>query len=145
MNPTLLGLRLIKITLEPLAPDQPLRELELNVRQIPIREYDSGLKHFSDEIALVAFMVGKPREFALELTPDSYEAILKIGREVNERGFFAFCRRRIEVIQTEQIQMSAALAQMPEDVRQLILNEGAKAMASTGSPGSSSPPPRPRA
>lgn len=144
---TLTGKRLITVSLETGDGQEAMGDnrAEVSVRQIPIRDYEAGLKHFGDEIALVAFMLGKPREFALTLTPGSYEAVLTAGKELNERGFFAFCLRRIAATQQEQLQLSAALAQMPEDVRLSILAEGAKAMASTASSGSSSPqPPRPR-
>lgn len=113
---------------------------EVQVRQIPIRDYDTGFKFFTDEIALVGFLAGKNRDFALTLTPDSYEAVLAIGAEVNAKGFFGFCRRRIEANSQAEVAAMATMAQLPEDVRKLVLEQGAKVMASQTSSGPSSPP-----
>lgn len=134
MNPTILGGNKITITLETGATE------EIIVRQIPIRDYGDGFKHFNDEVALVAFLAGKPKEFALTLTPESYEEILSVGQEVNASGFFAFCRRRIEANSQQEAMNAAALAQLPEAARKTILEQGAKLMASQNSSGSSSIP-----
>lgn len=141
MSTTLFGGRKITISLEgdPATPNQ----VEVTVRQIPIRDYDAGFKSFTDEIELVALMVGKPREFVMTLTPESYEEILAAGREVNERGFFAFCRRRIEADTQKEALNAAALAQLPEAARKTIIEQGAKMMASqTLNESSSTPRPR---
>ena len=143
---TLYGGRALTVTFEPATsatPDAPLRTEEIRVRQIPIRDYDAGFKCFTDEVALVAFLAGQPREWAFTLLPESYEEILALGREVNERGFFASCRRRMEADLNREIAISTAVSQMPEDVRRVVLEAGAKAMGlETGSDSFS--PPRPR-
>lgn len=113
---------------------------EVVIRQIPVRDYDAGFKCFTDEVALVALLVGKPREFALTLSPDSYEEILSCGKELNERGFFGFCRRRIEADTQKEALNAAALAQLPEAARKNIIEQGAKMMASQSSSASSSGP-----
>ncbi len=153
---TLTGKKQITVTLEPV--DGVAKEpFPVEVRQIPIRDYDQGFQCFNDEIALVAFLVGMPRTWALALTPESYEEILAVGTEVNQRGFFAFCRRRIEAdlqmkmraaVHREtmrELEMAEAVLRMPTELRNEIMKAGAQAMGLTPSPESSSPPPRPRA
>lgn len=106
---------------------------ELLVRQIPVRDYDVGFKSYSDEVALVAFLVGKPREFAFTITPESYEEILTAGREVNEKGFFASCRRRMEAEAAKEIQVATALGSLPAETLKTLTEQGAKLSSNSSS------------
>lgn len=138
---TLLGGKNITITLDrdPSAPDQPPRSESILVRQIPLRDYPEGLRLYRDEISLVALLLGKPVEFVLGtekspgLSPESYEEVLRVGREVNEKHFFAFCRRHIEAAQHEAAQLEIARAeavlQLPEEKQAAIRAQGMKALS----------------
>jgi hypothetical protein len=139
---TLFGGRKLEVFFEPLADGTVPPAQTLLVRQIPTRDYETGLQHYHDEPALVAFLVGQPREFAFTLSPQSYEAVLATGREVNEQSFFAACRRRMAAAQEKEFQAAILMARLPEADREVILRQGAKLL--TGSPGSSSTVPRPR-
>jgi hypothetical protein len=145
-NITLFGGKLITVTFEPTeaelqTSDFTLRTSEVRVRQIPIREYERGFQLVQDEIALAGFLVAAPRQsaadpcncsraWALTLTPQSYELVLATGREVNEKGFFAFARRRAaEQAEKEQAAMAVGLqiAREHPDLLEAAMNLGAPA------------------
>lgn len=163
MSTTLNAGRKINVTLEAAGDATEPNVVEVTVRQIRICDYDQGLKCFLNEIELVAFLIGKDKSWVTGtattpgITPESFENILAVGREVNERGFFASCRRRIEAEEQARMRMEAfketqreleiiaGISKLPADLQARILTEGAKAMASlNGSDTSSPPPPRPR-
>jgi len=137
MNTTLMGGRLVKVTL------LDGTEIEVKVRQLPLGEYDRAFPLSEDEIALVAFICEQPKSWADILTPESYELLFATAQEVNAKGFFAFCRRRIEANLNREALNAAALAQLPEAARRQIIEQGAKMIASQNSSDSSSTP-RPR-
>jgi hypothetical protein len=139
---TLFGGRKIEVYFEPLPEGSTPPAQTMTVRQIPVRDYDVGLKYFTDEIALVAFLVGRPREFAFTLSPQSYEEILSVGKEVNARGFFAFCQRRIEAKEQMDAAALVTIAQLPDEARKLVLSQGAKMTSLNSSDSSSIPQPR---
>lgn len=145
MSTTLFGHQPIPVNFAPNAEGITPPPGEVRVRQIPVREYREGFQHYHDEEALVAFLVGQPREFALSLAPESYEEILAVGTEVNQRGFFASCQRRMAAEEEIQTRAAGRIAGLPENQRKVILEAGANAMSQTSSPASSFKPPRPRA
>jgi hypothetical protein len=163
MNPTLHGGHKITITFDPAAdaaPDAQLRTEDVLVRQVPVGEYNDGFKHYANEVALVAFLINKPLAFvtgdAKTKTPGisgaSYEEILAVGREVNDRFFFASCRRRIEAqLETEkrgeiylevqrELRIAESFARLPEELRTKMLASIPMALPSGNAPSSSSPP-----
>jgi hypothetical protein len=124
-------------------PSLPRTE-QVRVRQIPIRDYERGFALVHDEIALAGFLCGKDRAWALTLAPQSYELVLAAGKEVNEKGFFAFAgRRAAELAEKEQAAMVVGL-QIAQEHPELL----EKAMRNAG-PAWSGPslasPPRPAA
>lgn len=131
-NTTLLRGKLVLVTFD----DEATLPLEVRVRQIPVREYEAGFKLYTDEVALIAFLCAKPKEWALSLSPESYEEVIAIGREVNARGFFSFCLRRSEQEKTEQAQLFQVLSKMPPEVIQIAV---AHSQQQSASPGSSQP------
>ena len=92
---------------------------QIKVRQVPVREYDAGFACVDDEPALVGFLCGQKKEWALTLAPESFEEILITGREVNAKGFFSFCQRRMERNQEraarEQADMIGLMATLPAE------------------------------
>lgn len=70
----------------------------VQVHQLPLKKFDKGFELESDEIALTAHICGKAKEWILELTPESYEAVRAKAWEVNEKGFFAYCDRQRKIL-----------------------------------------------
>ena len=116
----------------------------VKVRQIPVRDYDAGFPFIADEPAMVGFLCGQNKAWALTLTPASFEEILETGREVNEKGFFTHCQRRMERIQKEQAALYGALATLPQETVKLMMEKGLTMLKQSHSPslspGSASPP-----
>lgn len=123
----------IEIWLEAIAPGTTPTKGSIKVRQIPIREYEPGFKLIEDEISLVGFLVGKDRAFALGLTPESYEAVLTVGREVNKIGFFTFCQRRSEQLQKQNVALLEQMSHLPPDAMEAMVKAG-KSILPTASP-----------
>lgn len=147
---TLFGGRSITVNFEPV-PD-PAAEgsfrvpdpEQIKVRQIPVRDFDAGFQFVKakDEAALVAFLAGKPKAWALTLTPGSYEDILAAGREVNDRGFFSSCQRRMELEEKEMAAMIKAMGTLPPETLRLAAELGKKSISQTLPPGFVPPPVR---
>jgi hypothetical protein len=118
---------------------------EIRIRQIPVREYETGFAHVEkqDELALVGLLAGKDRLWAQSLTPVSYEEVLTRGREVNGKGFFSFCRRRTEQVEKQTSDMLGLMQTLPPETVKLVIAEGMKMAKPSGSkissPGSASP------
>ena len=157
-NTTLFGGKTITVHFEPL-PDgpgfaeasPPVPDAQIKVRQIPVREYETGLPFIDDEPALVGFLVAQTsglcgKAWALTLTPESFEEVLTTGREVNEKGFFSFCQRRMERAAREQAAMIGVMATLPPETMKLAMERGlamqAQSRSPTLSPGFVSPPAR---
>jgi hypothetical protein len=153
----LFGGKLLTVNFEPLAAaaaeggaSVPASQ-ELKVRQIPIRDYARGFTLVEVEPALVGFLGagrdGVPpshdKAWALTLAPDSYEEILAAGREVNARGFFAFCQRHTEALEKKQQATMLAGMTLLKDHPELL----AQVMKSGAASPTTSPvwPPRPAA
>ena len=85
---TLNGGVMLTVSFEPLADGTVPSPAAIKVRQIPVRDYETGFPLVDDEPALVGFVCGKDKAWALTLTPDSFEEVLDTGREVNTKGFF---------------------------------------------------------
>ena len=112
-NTTLFGGKSLTVYFEqPAAPAEPILPEAIKVRQIPVREYETGLPLVDDEPALVGFLCRKDKAWALNLAPESFEEILTIGREGNAKGFFSFCQRR-----TERAAKAQAVARLPDERR----------------------------
>ena len=147
---TLFGGKLMTALFEPLPDGTPVPAQEIKVRQIPVREYEIGFPLANDEAALVGFLVGKDKNFALTLAPESFEELLATGREVNRRGFFSFCQRRMEQIQrreaAEQERMLGLMAKMSAEEIRAMTQRGQELQRLSAlpilSPGFVSPPAR---
>ena len=139
-NITLFGGKPITVKFEPV-PDpvaeggfrMPAPE-SIKVLQIPVRDYDAGFGFVADEVALVAFLCGKPREWALTVAPDSFEEILTTGREVNAKGFFSFCQRRTEHLERENAALIGAMATLPPETMRLAMQIGLEKQSQSRSP-----------
>ena len=96
----------------------------IKMRQIPVREYESGFRFLEDEPALVGFLCGHDKAWALTLSPESFEEVLALGQEVNERGFFTSARRRTERAEKQQAAWVAVLATLPQETVKLAMEAG---------------------
>ena len=118
----------------------------VKVRQIPVRDYETGFPLVDDEPSLVGFLCGQNKAWALTLTPESFEEVLVTGREVNAKGFFTSCLRRMERIQKEQAALYGAIATMPAETVKQMMEKGLamqnRSHLPTLSPGYVSPPVR---
>lgn len=151
-NITLFGGKNITVHFEPVADASaeggfsvPPAE-EIKVRQIPVREYETGLPLVDDEPALVGFLCGKNKPWALTLTPESFEDVLAAGREINAKGFFSSCQRHMERAAKQQADMIGVMATMPPETMKLVMERGLAVQAQSHSPilspGFVSPPAR---
>jgi hypothetical protein len=130
-NTTLFGGKNITVNFEPVVPqggtaDQatvPPPE-SVKVRQIPVREYEVGFAFVEDEPALVGFLCGQNKQWALTLAPVSYELVLATGREVNRDGFFSYSQRRTERAAKEQAAMIGMMATLPPETLKLAMEKG---------------------
>jgi hypothetical protein len=68
----------------------------VKVHQLPIRKYEAGFLKVDDEIGLIAFICDKPKDWALDLQPESFEAVRQAAQEVNAKGFFAYAERKYQ-------------------------------------------------
>jgi len=160
MNETisLFGGKTITINFEPVADAAaeggfrvPPAE-EIKVRQIPVREYDAGVGLVNDEPALAGFLCQRlspqpstlNKSWALTLTPESFEEVLKTGRDVNAKGFFSACQRRTEHDAKAQAAMIGMMASLPPETLRLVMEKGlaTQQRSPTLSPGSAPPPAR---
>ncbi len=144
---TLNGGQMLTVNFEPPTPDAPNPEpQQIKVRQIPVRDYETGFQFIDDEVALVGFLCGRDKAWALTLTPESFELVLVNGRRVNEKGFFHFCQRRTERAEKQNAAMIGMMATLPPDVLKLAMETGlAKQNPSRSpilSPGFVTPPAR---
>lgn len=143
-NITLNGGQTLKFNFAPetegAAPRAPL---EIKVRQVPVRDYETGFGQVNDEPALVGFLCGKDKAWALALEPEVFEEILTVGRTVNQKGFFSFCQRRMERLEKQQADMLGAMAKLPPEMVKLAMEAGRNLSASPIlSPGFVTPPAR---
>ena len=123
------GLLPMGITCDEPLPDATVSSpAEIKVRQIPVREYETGFAFVNDEPALVGLLCGRDKAWALMLTPAAFEEILETGREVNEKGFFSSCQRRMERIQKEQATMYGVMASLPPETLKLVMAKGQEMM-----------------
>jgi hypothetical protein len=143
---TLFGGKKITVAFEP-APDGTLpTPAEIQVRQIPVREYEAGFLFVDDEPALVGFLCAQKKDWALTLAPESFEEILVTGREVNAKGFFSFCRRRMARNREREADMIGLMATLPADQMKTLTDRGLELQRLSRSPilspGFVSPPAR---
>jgi hypothetical protein len=123
------------------------RKEEIKVRQLVMREYERAYPLREDEIALVAFICGKPtiwiegkREDGGDgMAPESYEDLRRLAEEVNERGFFSFATRRAAREEAVTLRQMEAMRITP-DMVVAAMQKTAQSPSPTGSP---SVPPRP--
>lgn len=118
---------------------------EVRVRQVPLADYEKGFTLLGDEMALTAFICGKPMNWltgepgtrnaepgtsvAAAVTPESYELLRTTAAEVNERGFFAWSARRAQREQETQARMVSAMATLPPETLKMALEAGAMGSA----------------
>jgi len=124
---------LLTVLFEAVGTAEPVSS-QVKVRQIPVREYETGFPFVDDEPALVGFLCGQPKEWALTLSPSAFEEILETGREVNAAGFFSSCQRRMERIQKAQAAMYGALANLPQETVKLMMERGQAMLSQSPSP-----------
>lgn len=71
---------------------------QMTLKQVRMGDYDHALALVQDEIALVAYCLGKSREYITDeghaITPESFEELSLAVQEMNP-AFFAFCARKI--------------------------------------------------
>jgi len=121
----------------------------VHIRQIPVKDYPKGFSLVENEAALVSFMVSgpapqtpdprpqtqylgfRPAAWAESLAPDSYEHVLLRGREVNDKGFFAYCGRQATAAQEKLRVQIAAMAQLPPEVMKLAMEQGLRSTSPT--------------
>ena len=65
------------------------------IEHLKLREYDRAFKSLDDEMALTAILCGKTKEWVMNLTPASYEALRGCAKAENESGFFAYAERQM--------------------------------------------------
>ena len=151
-NITLFGGKNITVNFEPVADAaaeggwrRPEPE-SIKVRQIPVCEYESGALLVDDEPALAGFLCAKNKSWALRLAPESFEDVLATGREVNAKGFFSSCRRRMEREAKAQADMIGVMATLPPETMKAMIERGlaiqARSPLPTLSPGFVPPPAR---
>jgi len=149
-NDTLHGGRNITVKFEPVADPaaeggfrKPAEE-SIKVRQVRIAEFPAGfeLVKTKDEVGLVAFLCARQKPWVLTLQPESYEDILTAGREVNERGFFSFCRRRTEQEEAADASWIAKMTNLPPETLKLAMEMGRKSTLPSLPPGYVPPPAR---
>jgi hypothetical protein len=146
-NTTLFGGKTITVHFESIFADgSTTPDAQVKVRQIPVREYETGFPFVDDEPALAGFLCGKDKPWAINLTPESFEEVLTIGREVNAKGFFSFCQRRTERAAREQAAMIGIMATLPPETLKAAMERGLAIQAQSRSPilspGFVSPPAR---
>ena len=127
MDPKTIALNggiMLTVSFEPLADGTVPAPDAIKIRQIPVRDYEAGFSRVDDEPSLVGFVCGKNKAWALTLSPDSFEEALTTGREVNAKGFFTSCRRRMERIQKEQASLYGAIATLPPETVKQMMEKG---------------------
>ena len=133
-NITLFGGKMVTVRFEPLADGTVPAAQEIKVRQIPVRDYEAGFPLVDDEPALVSFLAGKDRPWSLTTAPASFEEILATGREVNAKGFFSFCRRRMERNREREADMIGLMATLPADQMKTLTERGLELQRLSRSP-----------
>lgn len=113
------GRTIDKVILEDGTPGEPIL-----VRQIPIRDYERGVKLVEDDVALVGFLMGKDAEAAKALSPETFEEVLAVGQEVNAKGFFAFAQRRSDREKRQQAEMVRMMSNLSPEVIKLAAEKG---------------------
>ncbi len=78
---------------DPETPDEVVQ-----VRQLPLRDYERAFKLFDDEVGLTALVCGKDKAWGMSLDPKSYEDLHAAAQEVNAGGFFAYAARRQDAL-----------------------------------------------
>jgi hypothetical protein len=73
-------------------------EQQMTLRAIRLADYDQALVLVQDEISLVAYCLGKSREFVTDeghaITPECFEELSEAVQDMN-KAFFAYCARKI--------------------------------------------------
>jgi hypothetical protein len=130
----------VKIAYELSAGETTHRTDTVKILQIQVRQYEAGFQFVNDEAALVGFVCGREKPWALTLTPESYEQILEFGRAVNSRGFFSYCQRRTEQAEKQNAAMIGMMANLPPETLKLAMEMGRRSTSPTLSPGFVPPP-----
>ena len=126
-NITLNGGQTLTFNFAPEAEGATPREpLNIKVRQVPVRDYETGFAHVNDEVALVGFLCGKDKAWALALEPEVFEEILTVGRTVNQKGFFSFCQRLTERREKQQADMLGAMGKLSPEILRVAAEIGLK-------------------
>jgi len=96
---------------------------EIDLRPLPLRDYDRAWAALDDEFSLAAVCTGWSRDQVLELAPDSFEQLMAAIRDVNARGFFAWsARRQARIAEAARTNMEAIAALPPELAREILAN-----------------------
>lgn len=98
-------------------------QCEMELRPLPLREYDRAWAAMDDEFAFAAVCTGCSRDQILELAPDAFEALMAAIRDINARGFFAWsARRQARIAEAARVNMEAIAALPPELAREILAN-----------------------
>lgn len=116
-NDTLHGGREVPVKIFGAEPGKILEE-KFFVRQFRVKEYPALRPLYLDEIALVAKACDKAVDVIGNVLPESYEELQKATREVNERGFFTYMVRQLQVALED-------MQSIPPELLQLQLQKSA--------------------
>ena len=131
---TLNGGLLLTVEFEKLPDGSQPAPQEIKIRQIPVREYEAGFPLVDDEAGLVGFLCARERGWALTLQPAAFETVLEKGREVNARGFFSFCQRRMERLEKQNVSAISAMAALPPEMLRQVMELGQAKVNASRSP-----------
>jgi len=68
----------------------------VRVNALSVRDFKIYLDKLDDESGRIEMATGKPDKWADILTPSAHEDILAAVEEMNDPGFFAWLRRRVQ-------------------------------------------------
>lgn len=71
------------------------QEHDITVRHLKIRELPAYAGALDDEVKLAALFTGRDDAFIESLCPESHEAVIAAGEEINGDFFARWCERRI--------------------------------------------------
>ena len=84
--------RTITVTFEAEDGKEPLPPQNVELREIQVKRYPKVAASISPEHDFIDAVLMKPKDWALSLTPESYEAVATGVKEANAR-FFGYVRR----------------------------------------------------
>ncbi len=92
----------------------------VEVRQLPVKEYEAAFLLNDDELGLTAKFCGKIKDWIYTVSPESYESLVATSKEVNA-AFFGYATRRYQ-------EQTARLAAVPQEVLAKFASASEKAL-----------------